>query len=423
MPDAPCYMLDASLLQKDAKKRFQKKFSTKVGGKSGPKVWSWHFGRKESSKDARCEQARFSMLHATCSIQPCYKQMPKQAFRKSSQQKQVEKVVQKVIFMLCGESSHQKMPDANKLDTRCSMLDAQCNHATNRCKNKLSEKVLNKSRWKNSTQKCAFDAFASKSVLLGSILQQKCAIPGHLIPYHPATPPFCLLFPRQALKKVCFQKLAFFGRSCQNNFAKTTSSDTEETCNPTFLCFFAEVVQKLVLLCRSFQKKCAETTSSDTFETCNPTFFASFFSESVQKLELFTVIVKKTVPKPRHLIPLNPATLPFLLLFVVESVQKLVLFLHNLSKKLCQTRSFDINSNLHPTFFANFSFLFSSFFFLFPSFFPPFSLLFCLFLPFSRHFPFFFPRKFTNSFCLFMFLSHSFETEAGPSRLVNFLVD
>jgi len=395
MPDAPCYMLDASLLQKDAKKRFQKKFSTKVGGKSGPKVWSWHFGRKESSKDARCEQARFSMLHATCSIQPCYKQMPKQAFRKSSQQKQVEKVVQKVIFMLCGESSHQKMPDANKLDTRCSMLDAQCNHATNRCKNKLSEKVLNKSRWKNSTQKCAFDAFASKSVLLGSILQQKCAIPGHLIPYHPATPPFCLLFPRQALKKVCFQKLAFFGRSCQNNFAKTTSSDTEETCNPTFLCFFAEVVQKLVLLCRSFQTKTAETTSSDTSETYNPTFFCVFFQwkcpetcASLQKLS------KKLCQNHVIWYPLKPATLPFLLLFVVESVQKLVLFFAEFVKKNCAKPGHLIpTATCNPTFFliffsffANFPFLFSSLFFLFSSFFALLCLLFPAIFP-SFSFP------------------------------------
>jgi len=58
MLDAPCYMLDATMLQKDAKRSFQKKFSTKVGGKSGSK---------------------------------------------------------KVIFMLLGERSHQKMLDANKL--------------------------------------------------------------------------------------------------------------------------------------------------------------------------------------------------------------------------------------------------------------------------------------------------------------------
>jgi len=38
MLDVPCFMLDATMLQKDAKTRFQKKLSTKAGQKVHPKL-------------------------------------------------------------------------------------------------------------------------------------------------------------------------------------------------------------------------------------------------------------------------------------------------------------------------------------------------------------------------------------------------
>ena len=125
-PDAQCSMLNAPC--NHATKRCKKKLSEKVLNKSRWKKWSkksdFHaFGWKKSSKDARCEQARCLMLNTPCSMHPCYKKMQKNVFRKSSQQKKVEKVVQKEWFWhFCRKKSSK---DARCKQARYPMLNAQ----------------------------------------------------------------------------------------------------------------------------------------------------------------------------------------------------------------------------------------------------------------------------------------------------------